>query len=367
MITLKIFIASPGDVDEERDIVSQVVVPEVRRIFSEELFGSNGTIDVEAVRWETHVLPDVGEDAQDVVNSQISDFDILVGMMWKRFGTPTKRAASGTGEEFERAYNLFKRFNKPKIMFYFRTTPFYTTDIKDLTQFRKVLDFRKKLRDLGVVFFDYNSPIDFERKVREHLIRQVSRIAQTNGGTEVQEEQLQIKGEQKAVEETTAQDVQITGIVGGGVIEVQTYGSRKPNLFLSYVREDSEKVRNLYSVLRSVGLDPWLDVENLFPGQDWDLEISKAISKADFILIFLSNWSTNKRGYFQKELKFALDILMEKPTSDIFVIPVRLEETPVPEPLRHLQWVDLFRDGGVELLVKSINVAWKNKYGLNKR
>ncbi len=63
MANLRVFVASPGDVEEERDIVSQIVVPEVRRIFSEGVFNNNGAVDIEAVRWETHVIPDVGDDA----------------------------------------------------------------------------------------------------------------------------------------------------------------------------------------------------------------------------------------------------------------------------------------------------------------
>ena len=95
---MRVFIASPGDVAEERDIASHVV-GELNRVFA----GSLG-VELEAVRWETHASPDVGVDAQDVVTRQIGDFDVLVGIMWRRFGTPTRRSRSGTGEEFERAY-----------------------------------------------------------------------------------------------------------------------------------------------------------------------------------------------------------------------------------------------------------------------
>ncbi len=147
---LKIFVASPGDVSEERDIVS-VVVQELRRTI-----GDIRGVELEVVRWETHAWPDVGEDAQDVINTQIGEYDLLVGIMWKRFGTPTKRSRSGTGEEFERAYDLFTSYGRPKIMFYFRTAPFYPRDEKELSQIRKVIRFRKKLERLGVLFWGYS-------------------------------------------------------------------------------------------------------------------------------------------------------------------------------------------------------------------
>jgi hypothetical protein len=87
-----VFVASPGDVLEERDVVS-VIVEELRRIL-----GELRQVDLETVRWETHGWPDVGADAQDVINREIGQFDILVGVMCRRFGTPTKRGDSGTIE-----------------------------------------------------------------------------------------------------------------------------------------------------------------------------------------------------------------------------------------------------------------------------
>ena len=142
MKTIRIFIASPGDVTEERDIAS-LVVGELRRIF-----GNPFGVELEAIRWETHAWPDIGDDAQDVINKQIGEFDIFIGVMWRRFGSLTKRSTSGTGEEFERAYNLFKKHSRPKIMFYFRTTKFYTTNLKEISQFREVVGFQKKLEKL---------------------------------------------------------------------------------------------------------------------------------------------------------------------------------------------------------------------------
>lgn len=54
---------------------------------------------VELIRWETHVRPVIGTDAQDVINRQIGVPDVFIGIFWKRLGTPTPRAPSGTAEE----------------------------------------------------------------------------------------------------------------------------------------------------------------------------------------------------------------------------------------------------------------------------
>ena len=64
---------------------------------------------LELVRWETHVAPSLGSDPQDVVNRQIGEYDLFVGIMWKRMGTPTALATSGTEEEFNGAYELWQQ------------------------------------------------------------------------------------------------------------------------------------------------------------------------------------------------------------------------------------------------------------------
>ena len=164
---MKIFVASPGDVKEEREIVS-LITGEIDGNFSERFQTKFKTI-----RWETDSWPDFGEDAQDVINKQIGEYDVFVGIMLKRFGTPTNRASSGTEEEFERAYNCFRKFGRPKIMFYFKTTPFYTTHLEELDHLIKVINFRKKLEDLGGLYWEYNDSLEFERNVRQHLTKQV--------------------------------------------------------------------------------------------------------------------------------------------------------------------------------------------------
>jgi Domain of unknown function (DUF4062) len=74
---------------------------------------------LELVRWETNAAPGLGADPQKVVNEQIGDYDIFVGMMWKRMGTPTTTAQSGTEEEFQRAYEKWEQDKSFPVLFYF--------------------------------------------------------------------------------------------------------------------------------------------------------------------------------------------------------------------------------------------------------
>jgi len=102
---------------------------------------------------------------------------------------------------------------------------------------------------------------------------------------------------------------------------------RKLRVFLCHASQDKPIVRELYQrLLTEDWIDPWLDKEKLFPGQDWELEIEKSVEATDAVIVFLSNASVMKEGYFQKELKKVLDIANEKPEGVIFLIPMRLDD-----------------------------------------
>src|SRR4051794_22722397 len=91
----RIFVASPGDVEAERQRLVQVVADLNR---SKRRHG----IVLELRRWED-MLPGPGEDAQAVINRQIGEYDIFVLILWSRLGTETERAPSGTVEEYRMA------------------------------------------------------------------------------------------------------------------------------------------------------------------------------------------------------------------------------------------------------------------------
>jgi len=125
-------------------------------------------------------------------------------------------------------------------------------------------------------------------------------------------------------------------------------------IFLSYAREDSETAHKLYNDLKSEGLDVWLDKEKLIPGQNWKYAISQAIKESTHFLALFSSKSISKRGFYQKELKKALDVLEEMPEYEIYFIPVRLDECePANEKLQDIHWADLFpsyQDGLKQIL-----------------
>ncbi len=135
-------------------------------------------------------------------------------------------------------------------------------------------------------------------------------------------------------------------------------------LFLSYAREDYDIARKLYQSLSKNGYHVWLDRESLIPGQNWRIEIAKAIRESQAFIALLSNNSINKRGYVQKELSLGLEVLDEIPPSKIYLIPVRLEScAPKHARLNDLHWVDLFPnfESGLSKLIFAIQTLEQSK------
>ncbi len=139
MKKIRLFLSSPGDVEAERGEVSKVAAQINRRL------GDLLDFYLEVIACNTHVLPGMGR-PQEVINSQIEDYDIFVGIMWKRFGTPTGKAESGTEEEFTLAYENRQRFKKPYILFYFSRMPYAPKDKKEIDQWGKVIAIEKNSR-----------------------------------------------------------------------------------------------------------------------------------------------------------------------------------------------------------------------------
>jgi hypothetical protein len=135
---------------------------------------------LELVRWETHVAPSLGRDPQDVVNRQIGEYDLFIGILWKRMGTPTSVATSGTEEEFNRAYELWQQNRTFPVLLYFCQQPFPLPRLRDeVDQLGKVVDFRTKVSAMGLVA-DYVDHREFADVIRPHLLLVIGRMLAPN-------------------------------------------------------------------------------------------------------------------------------------------------------------------------------------------
>jgi hypothetical protein len=137
----------------------------------------------------------------------------------------------------------------------------------------------------------------------------------------------------------------------------------QPRVFVAYVVEDLVRARRLCEGLRVRGCSPWLDKDELLAGQNWPRAIQRAIESSDVALACFSAHAIAKPGQFQSELRYALDCAQRMPLDATFLIPVRLDASPVPRRLAHIQYVDLFPDWdrGVNRLARAIERALRER------
>lgn len=126
-------------------------------------------------------------------------------------------------------------------------------------------------------------------------------------------------------------------------------------VFISYASEDRQKALQIYNVLSQAGLTAWIDVNELKPGQNWEYEITKALGKSAIVVAVISRSSVDKRGYVQKELRFALDKIKEKLVDDIYIIPVLIDrEATIPTSISFIQYLSWGDAGSSQKLIDAI-------------
>jgi hypothetical protein len=161
---LQILIASPGDVNEEREIIAEVIY-EWNYVNSREK-----SVVLLPLRWETHTFPEMGTAPQASINRQIVDScDMAVGVFWTRLGTPTSVAESGTAEEITRVADA----GKPVMLYFSRGK----ADLQsvDLKEYARLTAFKNALYPKALVE-NYSSPNEFRETFRRQLALRIRDI-----------------------------------------------------------------------------------------------------------------------------------------------------------------------------------------------
>jgi len=139
----------------------------------------------------------------------------------------------------------------------------------------------------------------------------------------------------------------------------------KRHVFISYCHDNTVEVARLRSELLAAGEPVWWD-QDIAAGQDWKLEIRRAIKGAYAILLCLSEESEKRKtSGIYPEAAEAIAAYREYAPGSIFLIPVRLSDCEIPPVeidstrlLDRLQYVDLFpaskRSSGLTRLLEAI-------------
>ncbi len=76
-------------------------------------------------------------------------------------------------------------------------------------------------------------------------------------------------------------------------------------VYLSYESGDKEFAAALSSELEQRGVSVWLDKQNLLPGDNWSLEIGKALAKSQAMVVLISP-EAMRSSKVRQEIEYAL-------------------------------------------------------------
>ena len=128
-------------------------------------------------------------------------------------------------------------------------------------------------------------------------------------------------------------------------------------VFVSYVRGNSDDVDELQQILESKGIQVWRDTHSLWPGEDWRAKIRNEITNNAlvFIACFSRESASRKKSYQNEELNLAIEEIRKRPSDVPWFIPVRFDDCDIPDldigggrRLSSLHSADLFGSGARE-------------------
>ena len=172
---LRVFLASPNDVETIRR-VARNVVDELNRTFSDQ-----AGIQIDLLGWED--TPTGYGRPQALINAEVDRCDIMLGILYKRWGTPPDSESdygSGFEEEFDRAINRRRETGTPDIQLVFKRVE----DESDPgPQLSRVLAFKRQLIDAKELLFkEIDSDSEAEKHFRNILTHELLGRIPSSGG-----------------------------------------------------------------------------------------------------------------------------------------------------------------------------------------
>jgi hypothetical protein len=165
MTVFNVFISCPSDMQDKKQALENWIEQSINKSHEAR------HIQVKALTWENSTVSKMGESAQAIVNEQIGDnYDIYIGIMGKRFGSPTVKHGSGTEEEYKRAFERYKKDKSVHVAFFFEDTNIPSTASDDeWEQFTKVRTFKGELKGDGL-YKHFRNVEEFVTKASECIV-----------------------------------------------------------------------------------------------------------------------------------------------------------------------------------------------------
>lgn len=238
---LTIFLATPGDLSEERHKTREAVDRFCK------VMGSRLGWHIDLLGWED-TLPGYAR-PQSLINQDVERCDLFIGILWRRWGQSTGRYESGFLEEFTLARERHGRTGKPDIWLFFKFVD--PDNLKDPgEQLKKVIRFKKEQIKLKELYFkEFSDGGSWSDIIYDSLSGYILDITR-------QESQIESKAYSSLAEHSTE---------GMSI-------SKLPEEAVNYPEETIALFDNIARDLKSssfVGLDFWSNLRLLLQSSSW--------------------------------------------------------------------------------------------------
>jgi hypothetical protein len=120
-------------------------------------------------------------------------------------------------------------------------------------------------------------------------------------------------------------------------------------VFLSHSGVDTQAAKNLAGLLRHGGVDVWLDVERIKPGDVWMDQLDAALVSARHLIVYIG--PSGVRNWVGREVRVALDRSTQDPSFRLIpVLGPGADTEALPPFLKQQQWLGLQREADAALL-----------------
>lgn len=272
--TINIFLASTGNQEKELQIVKSELLRKSSILRSRGIQLNLRTWDELSTAYDE--IKKLYEFSKEVVNS-----DIFICLIYDR-------VRPFTIEEFNNAYKNFLNKNKPKIFVFFKKAPIQSMKIMD--EFQTVDELKKEIMMYESIYNEYSGIKELVVKIDKKLI-------------ELYDFYIQSFGEKHDLGEENEYENDIEDF----------------DIFLAHNNTDKKEVIKLAEQLRTRGLKPWLDIEQIPPGRWFQEVIEGAIHRVKSAAIIIGPGGLGKWQIL--ELNAFISRCLD---GDIPVIPVLL-------------------------------------------
>ncbi|MCP4253063.1 MAG: SUMF1/EgtB/PvdO family nonheme iron enzyme [Candidatus Scalindua sp.] len=161
MKTIKIFLASSGELSKERKEVELFISSENKKLVKNKVF-------IELVIWEELLHSFRGKRIQDYFNEEMIKCDVVLALFFKKVGQFTK-------EEFDLAYENLKEGKKPKYLFvYFKSGEISIDEVDE--EVLKIKQLKNEIKKHEQIYGSYNSNEDLKLQLKKQIDQIVSNL-----------------------------------------------------------------------------------------------------------------------------------------------------------------------------------------------